>query len=172
MKDSFEFDSQIGQFGDAPVGLNMHYFPVPKSVVSKFKSSLPVRFVVVLQGEKWHGAVMPKGDGKGFVMVNKALLKKMNLVIGSKVKVRLEPETSPYGMPVCDELAEVLDQDPEASERFHSLTPGKQRNIIHYVGKIKSSQLRIDKSLMYLENLKQLPRGKEEVGRILGMKKD
>jgi|GEM_PF-4675752 len=63
MKQSVEFDSQIGQFSDAPVGLNMHSQCVPKNVIAQFQSSLPAQFVVFLLEGKWHGTVMPKGDG-------------------------------------------------------------------------------------------------------------
>jgi|GEM_PF-7018630 len=56
--------------------------------------------------------------------------KKIHLAIGSKVRVRLERETNLYGMPICDELVEVLHQYPEARDRFHALPPVKQRNII------------------------------------------
>lgn len=168
----FEFNSEVGQFTDAPQGLNMHYLVVPASVVKKINGSLPARFVVRLGDFTWHGAVMSMGDGRGFVMVNRQNVKKLGLGIGSKVKLHLKEDDSQYGMPMCDELQEVLRQDAEANERFHGLTPGKQRNIIHYVGKTKNPQLRIDKALFFMENLKALPRGKEEVGRIIGAKKD
>jgi hypothetical protein len=168
----FEFTSEVGQFTDAPQGLNMHHLVVPASVVKKIKGSLPARFVVRLGDFTWHGAVMSMGDGRGFVMVNRQNVKKLGLNIGSKVTIHLTEDDSPYGMPMCDELQEVLRQDAEANERFHALTPGKQRNIIHYVGKIKNPQLRIDKALFFMENLKALPIGKEDVGRIIGAKKD
>jgi hypothetical protein len=172
MLKEFEFTSEVGQFTDAPQGLNMHHLVVPSSVVKKIKGTFPARFVIHLGDFSWHGAVMSMGDGRGFVMINRQNVKKLGLVIGSKVKLRMVEDDSQYGMPMCDELQEVLLQDPEASRRFHGMTPGKQRNIIHYVGKIKNPQLRIDKALFFMENLKALPEGKEDVGRIIGAKKD
>jgi hypothetical protein len=43
-----------------------------------------------------------------------------------------------------------------------------QRYIIHHADGVKSPQLRIERALMMIENLKKLPVGKEEFRRILG----
>jgi hypothetical protein len=168
MQDGLAFDSIVGRFTDAPVGLNMHFLEVPAGTVKRLGTSLPSRYVITVGDQHWHGAVMSMGDGRGFIMLNRQLMKACELSVGSRAKVRLVPDTSRYGMPISEELSEVLRQDPEADERFHALTPGRQRNIIHYVNRIRDPQIRIDKSLMLMSNLKSLPRGKEPMGRILG----
>ena len=53
-----------------------------------------------------------------------------------------------------EEMAEVLESDPEGDELFHALTPGKQRNLLYIIGKVKSSELRIHKALVVVEHLK------------------
>lgn len=62
-------------------------------------------------------------------------------------------DTSDYGMPMPDELNEVLAQDYQAYEYFHALTPGKQRNLIYVINKIKSSEIKIRKSLVIADHL-------------------
>jgi len=172
MNAEFTFRTEVGQFTEAPVGLNMHYLLVPKTIVQRIASPLPARFVVTLMNTTWHGAVMSMGDGNGFVMINKQLVRKLGLQLGMKTELHLVEDHSRYGMPMCEELEALLEQDEKANHRFHALTPGRQRNIIHYIGKIKSPQLRIDKALMFMENLKQLPQGKEDIGFIIGARKE
>jgi len=89
--------------------------------------------------------------------------------LGDRIKIQLTEDESTYGMPMPEELEEVLRQDEYGKMRFDKLTPGKQRNIIHYVGSVKSSSLRIDRALKLINNLTSLPEGKEKVGKIFGV---
>jgi len=57
-------------------------------------------------------------------------------------------------MPISEELEEILSQDPDGSELFHKLTPGKIRSLIYHVGKYKSSDKRVEKGVIILEHLK------------------
>jgi len=53
-----------------------------------------------------------------------------------------------------EELEAVLESDPGAKMIFDAFTAGKKRSIIYMIGRYKSSQTRIDKSLILCENLK------------------
>ena len=77
------------------------------------------------------------------------------MVLGDWIQVRLEVDNSEYGMEISEEFREVLFSDPEGSDWFHKLTPGKQRTLIHLINKIKNSQLKIERSFVILEHLKK-----------------
>ena len=79
---------------------------------------------------------------------------RVKLKEGSKVKVAVEKDTSKYGMPIPEEFEIALTQDRESAAFFDSLTPGRQRNLIYLVYKVKSTVLRIRKSLVILHHLK------------------
>lgn len=89
---------------------------------------------------------------------------------GDRIKIQFTEDASRYGMPMPEELEEVLRQDEYGSMRFDKLTPGKKRNIIHFVNSVKSSSLRIERALKLINNLKSLPEGKEKAGMIFGAK--
>ena len=103
-----------------------------------------------------HCALMSAGDGSYFINTNKDVRKKLGLVPGSKVDVSLQEDSSEYGMSVPEELSTAWNLDDYAYELFHKLTPGKQRSLIHIIGKLKSSEKRIQKSLTLLEYLKSV----------------
>lgn len=109
-------------------------------------------------------AMSPKGDFH-YILLNKDVLKKCKLEIGDEVLVELQPDISKYGIDITEEMEEVLFSDPEGSDLFHKLTPGVQRSLIYLINKIKSSQLRIERSFVILEHLKKL-KGKVD-GKIL-----
>ena len=98
---------------------------------------------------------MPAGDSIYFIKVNKELriLNKLNL--GQEINVAILKDESKYGMPLPEEMKELLTQDPEGENYFNQLTPGKQRGLLYLVGKMKSSNKRIEKSLIILGHLKE-----------------
>ena len=101
-------------------------------------------------------ALMPGGEGTFFINTNKEIRKKLGLEIGDSVEVQLKPDDSEYGMPVPEELISAWEIDEHAYTIFKNLTPGKQRSLIHVIGKPKSSEIRIKKALVMLEYLKSV----------------
>lgn len=96
-----------------------------------------------------------------YIQLNKKLKKQLDLSEGKSVQVTLTTDTSTYGMTVPPELKTLFAQDKEGHRRFKLLVPGKQRYIIYYISQVKASQLRIDRSIRIIENLKRTTRGKE-----------
>ena len=150
---------------------NMTYLEISREVVEQI-GSMNIRLLCTVNGAiTYQCGLMALGEGRAYIGINAQRMKKLGLQYGDSVSVRLEKDSSPYGMPVPEELAELLRQDGEGNRRFHLLPPGKQRYIIQHAGSVKSSQLRIDRSITMIENLKALPEGKEEFRDILGVKK-
>lgn len=128
---------------------------VPIEVAEQLILNKDRRMIAHINHEtKIHCALMPEPGGY-FIMVNKSIVKSLNLVDGQKVSLILEKDTSEYGMEMPEELQTFLDQDEEGSKHFHELTPGKQRNLIHLVAKVKNTDSRIKKSMAIMEHLKE-----------------
>ncbi|MEZ4892245.1 MAG: YdeI/OmpD-associated family protein [Saprospiraceae bacterium] len=71
------------------------------------------------------------------------------------LRVSLKKDTSEYGLPMPEEMAEVLAQDDEGDKLFHALTPGKIRTLLYIAGNVKSSEKRISRSIAIVEHLKE-----------------
>ena len=79
-----------------------------------------------------------------------------DVCVGAKNRVRsvcLEADKSKYGAPMPEELAEVLNQDPEGKRMFHALTGGKQRSLIYWVASVKDVDKRIQLALVMMKHL-------------------
>ncbi|MFN5416372.1 MAG: YdeI/OmpD-associated family protein [Flavobacteriia bacterium] len=154
--------------------LKLNYIEVDESILSKTLNKgennvYNQRFIIKINNsESWHAGVVALGNGKGYITIKTAILKKNALQLGDVVDVHLEKDESEFGMEVAEELKEVLFQDSEGEERFNLLPKGKQRYIIYYVNQVKSSQKRIERSLMLITNLKKTQVGKEEFRFLLG----
>ena len=53
-----------------------------------------------------------------------------------------------------EEMEVLLAQDEEADRYFHQLTPGKQRSLLHIIGKPKTEATRLKKAIVITEYLK------------------
>lgn len=102
------------------------------------------------------------------ITVSSDRMKKLKVDLSDTVKLTLERDFSEYGFEVPIELEEVLNQDSIVKQRFDSLSLGKRRATIYLVLQVKSSDKRIEKSIIILENLKRAPIGKETMRHILG----
>jgi hypothetical protein len=137
------------------------HFPVPQVVAETLIAQREDRRVVCNLNEKieYQCALLPRGDGTFLITVNKKTQTKMGLKIGSKVSVSLRKDESEYGLPMPEELAELLAQDEEGSRLLHALTPGKLRTLLYIVGQPKNSDTRLQRALVVVEHLKK-QRGK------------
>lgn len=150
---------------------NMTYLEIPREVVEAL-GSMSMRLLCTVNGTiTYQCGLMALGQGRAYIGINAQRMKKLGLQFGDEVAVKLEKDSSKYGVEVPEEFTELLRQDEEGSRRFHLLTPGMQRYIINHAASAKSSQLRIDRSITMIENLKRQPQGKEEFRDILGVKK-
>lgn len=152
--------------------VGMHYLEVSEKVVQQLGGKLKIRLLCTLNNAiTFQCGLVALGSGKAYISINAKRMKQLGLKQGDKVAVALEKDSSKYGMEVPEELSELLAQDDEGRKRFNRLTPGKQRYIIHYVSSVKSSQLRIDRAILLITNLKRLPPGKEDFRGMLGLDK-
>jgi bifunctional DNA-binding transcriptional regulator/antitoxin component of YhaV-PrlF toxin-antitoxin module len=145
--------SAILQKFDSP--LWSYHIIVPDSVAKIFIDDGSKRVVCTLNREKtFQCALMPKGDGSWFININKELRDTLNLKEGSTIEAVLQKDESEYGLPMPEELAELLKLDEAGNRLFHALTPGKQRNLLYIAGSPKISDTRLRKSVIVIEHLK------------------
>ena len=150
MKASFE--GIVEKFEDS---LWSFHIKVPEVIYKDFAIKKIKRVLLQINGlDKLHAGFMPQGNGKYFLKLSKDNMKKYELALGQTVQVKVEEDTSKYGMPISEEMKELLDLDPEGEAYFHKLTPGKIRTLLHMVNTLKSSDKRIEKSVIILEHLK------------------
>lgn len=149
-KNTVYFNSVIG---DDTWG---HCFAVPSIYAEMFKKADGSRRVICVINESLtlHAAIMP--HGKGWVIsMNKQNLKKLGLIVSSPIRVSMSQDDSEFGLPMPDELGEVLEQDPLAKGYFDALTAGKKRSLIHIVIGVKNVDKRIERALALAELLKE-----------------
>jgi hypothetical protein len=148
---------------------------IDTATIKRLGDAVKGRFLAAIKGtgtenEPYSCALMPIKGGKRFLLISKQKMKAYNLELGQQVAVRLTVDRSKYGMPMVHELLEVFKIDKEAKRRFHLLTPGKQRNIIHYVSSAKNPDVRANRAVTLLDRLKATTEGKENIFQMMSSK--
>ncbi len=132
-----------------------YHISVPNDIVEKILVGKNRRIVLRINDSKEiYCAFMPDGNAGWFINVNKEVRKEVGLVIGQEVKAEIRKDESKYGLPMPEELLELLQIDDEGNKLFHNLTPGKQRSLLFIIGKPKNSDTRLRKALMTIDYLK------------------
>jgi len=147
-----KFKTTIGELSN-----NVYYehIIVPAKIHDKIAKDGNKRVLCyVNEHDYFHAGLMPKGDGNYFIILNKKRLKQFKLELGATVNIKLEKDTSKYGMRMPEEFEEVLASDTDGANLFEKLTDGKKRNLIHIVAIVKNPDLKITKSLIILDHLK------------------
>ncbi|MCC6279353.1 MAG: DUF1905 domain-containing protein [Saprospiraceae bacterium] len=131
------------------------HLPVPDLIAQTFLADDAKRVVCTLNGKvEFQCGLIPKGEGIYCIVVNKKIRDQLGLKPGSPAQVSLRKDESEYGLPMPEELAEVLAQDEEGNRLFHALTPGKLRTLLYIVGHVKNTDVRIGRAIVIVEHLK------------------
>jgi hypothetical protein len=89
------------------------------------------------------------------ILLNKKNRDKLRVGIDDEIEVELQKDTSEFGMEMPEELEVLLIQDEDGNDIFQKLTKGKQRTLIHIVGKVKNTNSRLNKALAIMQHLKE-----------------
>lgn len=161
-----QFKTHIGLLQHLP---GMHYLEVPQEVVQQL-GTLKIRLhCTVNQALTFQCGLMALGEGKAYISISKKRMQQLGLALHDTATVALEKDDSAYGTDMPEELNELLHQDEEGNRRFQLLKPSVQRYVLNHVSAVKSPQLRVDRAITLIENLKTLPEGKENFRAMLGL---
>jgi hypothetical protein len=153
--------------------LRLHFLIIPSEILTtinkgeekgKFNQRVIVRVNDTIE---WQGGIVALKDGDGYISFSGSRMKKLGLERFDEVNVELKLDDSEFGHEFPEELEELFIQDPAVKERFQMMTKGKQRTIIYYILQAKSSDKRLERTVLYMNNLKLIAPGKETMSAIL-----
>lgn len=133
-----------------------HHIPIPDEIFQEYADTDKRVFCRINDLPEFQCALMPQGNGAYFINVNKEIRKKLGVNVGESVRVELRKDDTEYGLPMPEELQELLNMDDEGSHYFSLLTKGKQRTLLHLISKPKQSDTRLKKAITIIEYLKQV----------------
>jgi hypothetical protein len=132
-----------------------HILRVPRLSVAHFEFKGNIRRVIcTLNGVETFNCSLFPSKGNYFITLNKKLRDRLGLNVGDRVRMELAKDESKYGMPMPDEFAEVMSQDPAGKRLFDAMSPGDQRLMLKLIVFVKGVDRRIARALVGVELLK------------------
>ncbi|PUA26300.1 MAG: hypothetical protein B0W54_24060 [Cellvibrio sp. 79] len=122
------------------------YVPVSEELATQLKENwrkpLPVLVQVNNKPEPpWHINMMPVGDGSFYLYLSGEVLKASNTKVGSVVEIKMQFDEN-YKPGPADPMptwfSEALEKNQSAKQRWNGLTPSLQKEILRYIGRLKS----------------------------------
>lgn len=145
----YTFNTYLEKFENSK--LWYFHIKVPDEIAIALKKKSK-RVICDLDGKhQFQCAILSAGKEGFFININQKIRNKLKLELNDEIQVTLIPDESKYGIPVPEVFAELLQQDPDFDNVFHSLTKGKQRSLLHLIGTFKTERKRLEK-LMILRN--------------------
>jgi uncharacterized protein YdeI (YjbR/CyaY-like superfamily) len=97
--------------------------------------------------------MLPTGEGTWFVVLSKTKMEAVEAHVGDWLNVDMVPDTSKYGMPLPEDLADILADDTEFERRFDAMLPGKRRNAIHQIASAKTPETAAKRIIKLMQQL-------------------
>lgn len=132
-----------------------HFIRVPEKVATKLTARKAVRVFCNIDDKlEFACAIRPDGEGGFFINVNTTKMQKARLKLGQTVTASVRKDKTTYGHKMPAELKALLDSDEEARRYWDAVRNSYQRQMIYYIDSAKSVDKRIERSLLFINRMK------------------
>lgn len=142
------------------IGINPVVDPPEDVLAAIFAQALKSKGPIPVRG-RLNGTdfiqTLVKYQGLWRLYVNGEMLKNSGLKVGDTADVEIEFDPRPREVPVHPKFAKALKSDKIANAEFDKLTPGRKKEILRYLGFLKSEEAldrNIDRVLKHLRGVK------------------
>ena len=119
------------------------YLTVPFDVPTEFGVKGQVKVKGTIDGVAFQGSLMPDGDGRHYLVVNKAVRDQAGVSPGSVVQVALERDTKARTVAVPRDFQRALAQNAEARAMFDKFAYSHQKAYIDWIQSAKHEETRV-----------------------------
>jgi hypothetical protein len=128
---------------------------VPLNVEEVFGSRSCVPVKGAIEGVPYRSSLMPQGEGRFILVVNKTLRDEIGKEVGDAVEVTMEPDTQARTVEIPEDLAEALQGDAAAEETFERFSYSKRKEYVDWIESAKRPETRSNRIRQALEKLAQ-----------------
>lgn len=125
------------------IGINAVIDPPPAELEKLFRQAGRSKGAIPVCG-RLNGAefvqTLVKYDGTWRLYINGPMLKASGSNVGDRVQIEIEFDPRPRSTPMPEKLAAVLRKDVKAREAFGGLPPSRQKEIMRYIGSLKTAE--------------------------------
>lgn len=129
------------------------YLKIDAGIVNLFKNKRQTRFLCTIEKSlTFQCGLNHLGDGNFFIILSAKNLQTANKRLGDKIHYELREDPNPLGVEIPEILEAILEHDEKVKATFESLTPGKKRNVVHQINKIKDIDQQVQKTIKLIND--------------------
>jgi hypothetical protein len=135
------------------------YLTVPFQADEVFGSRARIPVKGILNGVPYRGSLLPHGDGRHYMVVNKALQKKCNASNGDQVEVTMLLDEEVRTVTLPEDLEQALAKHTAINQSFEKLAYSHQKEYVNWITSAKKAETRItriEKALQMIAENKRL----------------
>lgn len=139
------------------IGINPFVYVPSKILTSVFKQALKDKGPVPVRGKiDGHSFIqtLVKYKGAWRLYINTPMLKASHKKVGDKINLAIEFDPGQRVVPMHPKLKSALSKNKEAKKAFNNLSPSRQKEIMKYIGFLKteaSIDKNVDRAIQFLE---------------------
>jgi hypothetical protein len=158
---TYKSEQIIGQLEKRKGGY--FFLKIDAAIVEQYEKKRHTRFLCTLEKKITFACGLNHlGDGNFFIILSTKNLELVSKQLGDKISFELNEDPNPLGVEMPEVLEAVLEQDEHIKAIFDTLTPGKKRNVIHQINKIKDIDKQVQKTIQLI-NESTRPRPKKNL---------
>ena len=118
------------------------YLTVPFDVPAEFGVKGQVKVKGTIEGVAFQGSLMPHGDGRHYLVVNKAVRDRAGVSAGSLVQVALERDTTARTVALPHDFKRALAQNARARAAFDKFAYSHQKAYVDWIQSARQEETR------------------------------
>lgn len=130
------------------------YLSVPFNVEETYGKKGQVKVKGTINGVDYRGTLQPHGDGRHYLVVNKALRDAANVQAGDIAEVTMEKDNEKRVVQTPDDLLHALQHDLDAAEIYQKLAYSHQKAYVEWIEEAKKQETRKNRVAKTIEKLK------------------
>ena len=128
---------------------------LPPAAAARIQSEIDgTRLDVLVNDQHRMRCALIKVGGEHFLYLSQEKRRAWDIHPGDTVDLLIQADKSRYGIELPEEWAEMMSLDPETDRRFHALSPGVQRNLLHRIGSAKRVETRVRRAVLIADYLR------------------
>jgi uncharacterized protein YdeI (YjbR/CyaY-like superfamily) len=154
---------------EARRGKSVNYaaITIPFDSAKVWKTRRALRVKGEINGFPFRTSLLPTGDGRHVMVVNKAMQKGARIRPGMEVRLRMEPDTEERIAPIATELETALKASRQLQKYYASLTPSIRRDFAQFVADGKQAGTRVRRAEQIAERLMETMEAEQDLPPLL-----
>ncbi|HEX9068835.1 MAG TPA: YdeI/OmpD-associated family protein [Ktedonobacterales bacterium] len=118
------------------------YVDIPVDLVALTGVKGRINVKGAINEQTYANVALPHGDGRHYLVVNRALREAAGAGPGSSVSVELEVDTAPRAVEIPDDVRDALAAEPAASDAFTRMASSHQKHYLQWIAEAKTAPTR------------------------------